>query len=83
MTNNYNDLKQLFDAECKVAEQMVKGAPSHRSEYSVACVIVRLLQGHSIRSSYSILKDAYRIIDTLKADADLDTSKVYQIKMPI
>jgi len=77
MTNNFNELKRAFDAECKIAEQLVKGKSSHPSEYAAACVIVRLLHGRSVRSIHNILDDGYRVISALRADAILDTDKVY------
>jgi len=81
MTNNFKELKLSFDAECKIAKQMVSGATSNRSAYPVACVIVKLLQGYTARDITGILREVDSILDALKGDTVLDTDKVYQTKV--
>jgi len=83
MTNNLNELKRAFEAECETAKWLVTGVPAHRSEYPVACVIVKLLQGYTSRNITGILREVGNILNTLRGDAELDTDKVYQLKVDI
>jgi len=76
-TDNFTELKKLFDAECerlKVKTAKVKAHLGGGEHLAPAAAIVKLLDGYTLKECNDILRSSFSIVDrrskTFKINAE-------------
>jgi len=76
ITDSFQELKRLFDAECAAVERIKKECHEVKVRPTAAYVITKLLHGFNVREAYRAVEIARDLIGDACEDTKLDASKI-------